>query len=135
MSDASVTRATVEAFLAELEAGDVGAAVGRLAEPVDWRVPGSSAVPWIGERSTRAEATEFFALLDRHLEAERFVVTRILVDGADAVVLGDFRDTVRATGATLESWFAIHLTVADGQITRYHFYEDSYAVARAMGAM
>ncbi|WP_167390868.1 hypothetical protein [Streptomyces yunnanensis] len=31
----------------------------------------------------------------------------------------------------MESWFVLQLTVLDGEITRYRFYEDSLTVARA----
>jgi len=128
----TTTRATVDAYLAHLDVGDIDGALELLAEPVDWDLPGSEIVPWVGRRSTRAEIATFFALLDRHLVLEEFVVSQVLVDGPDAVVIGHLRDTVKATGETLRTWFSIHFTVLDGKITRYHFYEDSHAVAVAL---
>lgn len=38
---------------------------------------------------------------------------------------------VRMTGRGTDTAFALHTTVRDGRITRYHLYEDSYAVAEA----
>jgi ketosteroid isomerase-like protein len=61
-------------------------------------------------------------------------VTRILVDGPHAVVLGEIAQTVRDGGTAYTSPFALYLTVEDGLVTRYHIYEDSLTVARALSA-
>ncbi|SHN20241.1 hypothetical protein SAMN05216268_123133 [Streptomyces yunnanensis] len=53
------------------------------------------------------------------------------MDGAEAAVSGRFRSRVIRNGAVMESWFVLQLTVLDGEITRYRFYEDSLTVARA----
>jgi ketosteroid isomerase-like protein len=66
------------------------------------------------------------------VQPEEFTVTHIVVDGEQAVIIGHLRDTVKATGGTLATPFAAHLTVVDGRITRYHLFEDSYAVAQAV---
>jgi hypothetical protein len=58
-------------------------------------------------------------------------VSQVLVDGADAVVLGVFTQTIRATGRRFSTPVALHITVDDGLITRLRMYEDSYAVAGA----
>ena len=59
-------------------------------------------------------------------------ISHVLVDGADAVVLGVFTRTIRATGRRFASAAAVHITVDDdGLITRLRLYEDSHAVARA----
>ncbi|GAA2783244.1 hypothetical protein GCM10020219_063400 [Nonomuraea dietziae] len=58
-------------------------------------------------------------------------IERILVDGADAVVLGEIRQTARSTGRAYHARFALHLTIEDGLVTRHHVYEDSLAVAQA----
>lgn len=58
-------------------------------------------------------------------------IERILVDGAEAVVLGEIRQTAGATGRAYSARFALHLTVEDGLVVRHHVYEDSLAVARA----
>ncbi|NMO17901.1 SnoaL-like domain-containing protein [Pyxidicoccus fallax] len=129
-ADARTTRSTVEALLQGLEAGKSVAEL--FAEQVDWDIPGAKEVPWIGRRSTRAEVAGFFDSLHDHVIVHEFRVTQILVDGRDAVLLGRLHDTVKATGRPLTTAFAIHLTVEKGHITRYHLYEDSYAVARAV---
>ncbi|MFD1543726.1 nuclear transport factor 2 family protein [Nonomuraea guangzhouensis] len=139
-SDAHGTRDIVEALLGRIAEGDYPRVAELFAEPVDWRldwpVEGHPAVPWIRPRSSRAEVADHFRSLAAHHvpELNGTSVARILVDGADAVVLGEIVQTVKANGVGYSSPFALHLTVEDGLITRYHIYEDSLTVARALTA-
>src|SRR5690606_41734385 len=109
---------------------------GRAAWTPDWPAGAHTrAVPCMRHRSTRAEAADHFReLAARHVPGESDAhVHAVLVDGADAVVLGEVAHTAKPTGRRYAAAFALHLTVADGLITRYHVYEDSLAVARAFG--
>ncbi|WP_370968784.1 nuclear transport factor 2 family protein [Amycolatopsis sp. cg9] len=132
------TRAVVAEFLARLAEGDPDRIAGLFADTVDWRLDwpeaGHPAVPWIRERSTRADvACHFRELNDFHHPGEPGgPKPRTLVDGRDAVVLGEIRQTVRATGRAYSARCALHLTVDSGVITRYHVYEDSLSVAEAL---
>ncbi|MEV4072884.1 nuclear transport factor 2 family protein [Nonomuraea fuscirosea] len=134
------TRDTVQELLRRIGEGDAERTAGLFAESCDWKYSwpeeGHPAVPWIKPRSSRDDAAELFrALATYHVpELNSTSVARILVDGDDAVVLGDFVQTVEATGEAYTSPFALHLTVEDGRITRYHIYEDSLTVATAHSA-
>lgn len=55
----------------------------------------------------------------------------IVVDGTEAMPAGRLGGTVRATGKSFRSPFAMRLTVEEGLITRYRVYEDSLAIAAA----
>ena len=59
-------------------------------------------------------------------------MSRVLVDGTEVVVLGDIRQTVKATGKPYTALCALHLTVMDGLITRYAVYEDSLTVTESL---
>ncbi len=139
MSETSATRTVVEELLRRIGGGDPEEIAEMYAPRSDWRLDwpeaehGRAATPWIRHRVTRADAAEHFREIGRHHVAEEAgtVVERILVDGPDAVVLGEIRQTARPTGRAYRSRFALHLTVADGLITRHHVYEDSLAVAQA----
>jgi len=61
-------------------------------------------------------------------------VERVLIDGNDAIVLGEIRQTARSTGRAYRARFALHLTIEHGLVTRHHVYEDSLAVAQAFDA-
>jgi uncharacterized protein len=132
------TRDTVTTFLTRLAEGDPDQVAVVFADEVDWELAwpaaGHPAVPWIRPRSTRADVADHFReLADFHVPEEAAAeVTRILVDGADAVVLGRLRQTVRTTGRSYTSPFALHLTVEGGLISRYHIFEDSLGIATAL---
>lgn len=112
------------------------AIVDLFAETVDWYVPGDPALlPWSGARRTREDMRTFYPALARGIEPRRYEVKRILADDEMAVVIGDLASAIRATGTLAESPFAIELGVRDGKIVRYRMHEDSYAVARAAGAL
>lgn len=132
------TRETVVELLRRVVAGDPGRIAELYTEQVDWQLswpPGdyASTVPWIQERSTRAGVAEHFRLIAEHHIADESSaeVLAILVDGADAVILGEFHNIAKPTGRRYHASFALHLTVENGLITRHHVYEDSLAVMQA----
>lgn len=134
------TRDVVEDLLRRIAEGDHDRTAELFAEPLDWRLDwpaeGHPAAPWIRPRSTRAEVADHFRSLEAHHvpELNGTSVRWILVDGEHAVVLGEIAQTVRDGGPSYTSPFALHLTVEDGLISRYHIYEDSLTVARAHSA-
>jgi uncharacterized protein len=133
------TRAAVEELLRRMGEGDPERVAELYAEHVDWSVSwpedehGRTETPWIRHRATRADAAAHYRDLGEHHLPEQVAteIERILVDGPDAVLLGEIRQTARSTGRAYRARFALHLTFADGLITRHHVYEDSLAVARA----
>lgn len=135
----ATTRAVTEELLRRIGAGDPERIAELYADRGDWKLNwpqdehGSPATPWIRPRSSRADAAAHYRELAAHHLPDQAAteIERILVDGADAVVLGEIRQTARATGRPYRARFALHLTVEDGLIVRHHVYEDSLAVARA----
>ncbi|MFC8701509.1 nuclear transport factor 2 family protein [Streptomyces anulatus] len=136
------TRTVIEELLRRIGEGNPERIAEMYAEQGDWKLSwpeaehGRSATPWIRHRSTRADAAAHYRELAEHHVPEEVAteVERILVDGSDAVVLGVIRQTARPTGHAYRARFALHLTVADGLVTRHHVYEDSLAVAQAFEA-
>ncbi|GLV80022.1 MULTISPECIES: nuclear transport factor 2 family protein [Streptomyces] len=133
------TRALVEELLRRIGEGDPERIAELYAERSDWKLDwpeaehGRAATPWIRHRSIRADVADHFRELARHHVPEQAAteVERILVDGDDAVVLGEIRQTARFTGRAYRARFALHLTLENGLVTRHHVYEDSLAVAQA----
>ncbi|MFD7501627.1 nuclear transport factor 2 family protein [Streptomyces sp. NPDC059850] len=135
----TTTRAVVEELLHRIAEGEPERIAELYAEPGDWKLAwpetehGRTATPWIRHRSTRADAAAHYReLAEHHVPGQAATeIERILIDGDDAVVLGEIRQTARPTGRAYRARFALHLTVEDGLITRHHVYEDSLAVAQA----
>ncbi|WP_063734872.1 nuclear transport factor 2 family protein [Streptomyces sp. RTd22] len=138
----TTTRAVVEELLHRIGEGDPERIAELYAERGDWKLAwpktehGRTATPWIRHRTTRADAAAHYReLAEHHVPGQAATeIERILVDGNDAVVLGEIRQTARPTGRAYLARFALHLTVEDGLVTRHHVYEDSLAVARAFDA-
>jgi ketosteroid isomerase-like protein len=135
------TRTTVDEMLRRIAAGDPEKLAELYADEVDWLLDWPDGdytrlLPWIRHRSTRAGVADHFRLIaQHHVPGESAASIRaILVDGADAVVLGELVNTAKPTGKRYVAVFALHVTVEGGLITRHHVYEDSLAVARAFGA-
>ncbi|GAA3584461.1 nuclear transport factor 2 family protein [Nonomuraea rosea] len=132
-----MTREIVEEFLRRTGEGDPERIAELYAPQVDWKVSWPVAdhpvVPWIRPRATRADVADHYRTFPEHCPPDEAVVSvdRVLVDGADAVVVGRSSQRVRATGRRFTMTFALHLTVVDGLIVRHHMYEDSLAVLEA----
>lgn len=134
MSRATPTnsRTVVEELLRRIGEGDPERIAELHAEQGDWKLDwsaaehGRAAAPWIRDRSTRADAAAHYRGIAKYRVPEHVAteVECILVDGSDAVVLGEIRQTARPTGRAYKARFALHLTVADGLVTRHHVYED-----------
>ena len=103
------------------------------AEKVDWEIAENPAVPWTRPRSTRADVAEHFRALSEGQQADPdgTSVDMIVVDGTEALLSGRIAGTVRATGKTYRSPFALRVTVEGGLIARYHLVEDGLAIAAA----
>ncbi|WP_280381911.1 nuclear transport factor 2 family protein [Nocardia wallacei] len=135
----NATRTVVEELLHRIAVGDPERIAELYAPDIDWKLDwpesehGRAATPWIARRGTRADAARHYRQLAEHHvpEAVGTQIERILVDGSDAVVLGEIRQTARATDRAYRSRFALHVTIENGLITRHHVYEDSLAVAQA----
>ncbi|MEU9300503.1 nuclear transport factor 2 family protein [Streptomyces sp. NPDC048269] len=133
------TRVVVEELLRRIGEGDARHIAELYAEHGDWKLAwpeaehGRADTPWIRHRSTRSDAAAHFReLAEHHVPGKAATeIERILIDGDDAVVVGEIRRTARPTGRSYRARFALHLTVENGRITRHHVYEDSLAVAQA----
>ena len=128
------TGEVVTEFFQRFGAGDRAGTLALFAPDVDFLVQGAPFVPWSGARSTPEQIEAFLVSTQEEVKTEQFAVDATLVDGADAVVLGSFTHRVLRTDKAFSSRFALHVTVADGLIIRYHMFEDSYAIAQAFTA-
>ena len=114
--------------------GDVPGVLAMLSEDVRWFTPGPpEVIPYAGERVGRHEVTGYFEAFGKAIEVSRFEPQKFFVQDDTVVVLGHYTGRVRSTGNVIESDWAHAFTLADGEITNFHGYEDSAAVVAAFG--
>ena len=102
---------------------------------VRFEVPGDDGeLPWIGLKIGREAAAAFITGTHTLVEPQHFAVRSVTADDEHAVVIGEFWSRLKANGRSVESPFAMILTVGQGRITQFQFLEDSYAVSRAARA-
>ena len=107
--------------------------VGELFSPdLEWEIAGDvGALPWIGRKQGRQAAVEFVRDTREMLERLKFEAQAVLTDDERAVIIGALASRVKATGRVVETSFALILTIAGGEITRFQMLEDSFATSKA----
>ncbi|GAA0932644.1 nuclear transport factor 2 family protein [Pseudonocardia zijingensis] len=133
---ARTSHAVAEQFVERLGRQDPDGIQELFAEEIDWYVPGSAALPWTGRRTRREEVAAFFTTMWPYYVPgrSRVVLERVVVDGADVVLLASFTHTIVANGREFTTPAALHLAVEDGRIVRLHLYEDTLTIAQAFTA-
>lgn len=122
---------TVQELFAAFGRGDLEAILERLAEDVEWLVPGSAAIPYAGERHGRAEVAQFFMERNATVALEQFAPKQFIAQGEHVVVLGEELGRVRANDRVFHSEWAMVFTLRAGRIERMQAFEDTEAVAKA----
>ena len=101
-------------------------------EDVSFEIPGDvTALPWIGVKTGRGALADFVRDQRELLTVDLFRVDEIIASDTRAVMLGELSGTIKKSGKVVRAYFAMILTIADGQIRRFQMLEDSFAVSRA----
>jgi ketosteroid isomerase-like protein len=122
---------TVQRLFPLLAEGKSAEAAALFAESVSFSIAHPPGIPWVPEVDSAEGMRTFFELLQTHVQAKEFDLRQVIADGEDVVLVGRMVSEVKKTGREIDTAFALHTTVHAGRITRYHLYEDSYAVSRA----
>lgn len=122
---------TVQRLFPLLAEGKTAEASALFADVVSFSVPHPPGIPWVPEVDSAEGMRTFFDLLQTHVQAKEFELRQVIAADDDVVLIGRMVSEVKKTGREIATAFALHTTVRDGRITRYHLYEDTYAVAQA----
>lgn len=129
----SSTRETVQQFLQSVGAHDVDAILDVFGDEVDWVVPGTPSLPWIGRPTTKSQVAEYFPTMWSHFNLdESEVMIEAIVAPAPTLSLSDAsvsRSRQAADGSRPTS--RCNLKVEDGKIVKMHLYEDTLLIAEA----
>jgi uncharacterized protein len=123
-------------FLAKL--GD-GASPEEIAElfsvDLDWNIPGDAGVlPWMGHKNGRGAVVDFVRDSGQMIERLGFEVHEVLASEERAIIFGELATRIKSTDKTIEQAYAIVLTIAGDEITRFLMLENSFATANAARA-
>ncbi|MGI5200579.1 nuclear transport factor 2 family protein [Spirillospora sp. CA-108201] len=122
---------TVQRLLSLIAEGKSAEASALFADSVSFSIPHPPGIPWVPEVDSAEGMRKFFELLQSHVRTREFDLRQVIAEGDDVVLVGRMVSEVEKTGREIDTAFALHATVRNGKITRYHLYEDSYAVAKA----
>jgi ketosteroid isomerase-like protein len=134
MSESGNVQVVKDAYAAFMR-GDVAGVLALVTDDVDWHgVKGAEgAAPHGGARKGRAAVADFFAKLGASTEFSRFEPREYIAQGDQVVVIGDYSATVKDTGRSITSDWAMVFTVRDGRIARFREWTDSAQLVRAYG--
>jgi uncharacterized protein len=117
------------AGMAEGKAPDALAAM--FAEGLRFEIQGDDGVlPWIGHKTGRQAAADFFRDIRALTEPVKFEVEDILASPNRASIVGELATRIKSTGRTVNTQFAIVLTISGDKITRFQMLEDSFGLSR-----
>lgn len=120
-------------FLEKLGSGASPEEMAALCVPdLRWNIPGDeSAQPWIGQKRGNLAMADFVRDSARLITREGLEIKDMLGSDQHAVILGDLKSRVNATGKLIDSDFALVLTFAGDKVASFQMLENSFAVAAA----
>lgn len=87
------------------------------------------AIPWAGLWKGHQGVADFQKMLNNNFEILRFDDRDYLAQREHVGIFGSFKYRTKSTQKIIECDFAIHMQFRDGKVAKFHFYEDTYAVA------
>ena len=103
------------------------------AEDLRFEVQGDEGVlPWIGRKTGRKAAADFFRDMRALTQPVKFEVDDILGSANRAVIVGELATLIKSSGKNVNTQFAIVLTISGYEIKRFQMLEDSFGLSRAV---
>ena len=103
------------------------------AEHLRFEIQGDDGVlPWIGHKTGRQAAADFFREIRVLTEPVKFEVEDILGSTDRAVIVGELATRIKSSGKVIHTQFAIILTISGDTITRFQMLEDSFNLSRTV---
>jgi uncharacterized protein len=101
------------------------------AEDLRFEIQGDDGVlPWIGHKTGRQAAEDFFREIRVLTEPVKFEVEDILGSLNRAAIVGELATRIKSSGKIFNAQFAIVLTISGDKITRFQMLEDSFELSR-----
>ncbi len=120
----------VQSLYAAFGRGDIGFILAHVAEDCVWQTPGEG-IPSAGRFIGPQGAAQFFERQGGSEDVTAFDVKEYFVNGNTVVALGFERVTVKATGKTAETDWAMMFRIAEGKVAWFQPFYDTAAYVRA----
>jgi len=114
--------------------GDIQSILSSCAADVVWVSPGEGYMPQSGTFRGRDEVARFFQIVGQTLDFKAFEPRSFVAQGDVVVALGYYRATVKQTGKTFESNWAMTFTVRGGKVAEFEEYTNTAVIASAYAA-
>ena len=126
--------AIAQQLLAGIAAGKAPDALAVMfAEDLRFEIQGDEGVlPWIGHKTGRQAAADFFRDIRMLTEPVQFEVEDILASAHRAAIVGHLATRIKSSGKIVNTQFAIVLTISGDKITRFQMLEDSFDLSRTV---
>jgi uncharacterized protein len=122
----SVVKGIYEAF----GRGDIESLLGKLADNVEWVVPGhEDGIPYAGTYHGLAGVGDFFSALGESITYDQFEALRFIAQADEVAVFGHYHGTIQANAREVETKWAMEWTLKDGKVTAIRVYEDTATIA------
>jgi len=125
----------VQRLFAAFGRADLPAALGTLAENVDFQSPVTRNAPaqitWAKPRHSRQEVAAFFKELAEKMQIQRMEALEYTAQPGRVVVEGRNHGIVTATGRAYEHDWVMVFTLQDGKIIRHRHYYDTADIVAA----
>ena len=103
------------------------------AEDLRFEIQGDDDIlPWIGHKTGRQAAANFFREIRVRTEPVKFEVEDILGSPTRAVIIGALATRIKSSDKVFNTQFAIILTISGEEITRFQMLEDSFGLSRTV---
>jgi uncharacterized protein len=103
------------------------------AEDLRFEIQGDDGVlPWIGHKTGRRAAADFFRDIRTLTEPVKFEVEDIMGSTGRAVIVGELATRIKSSGKMVNTQFAIVLTISGDKIARFQMLEDSFDLSRTV---
>jgi ketosteroid isomerase-like protein len=134
--DAKENKAVMQRFFDSFRTGQLDLA-SYVTTDVEWTVVADHApvtqavIPWIGTHKGLDGLQKFFGELLENIQVVEFEDRDYIAEDDRVAVFGYFKYCAIPTGNLMETDWAIRIQMRDGRIARYHFFENTFAIANA----
>lgn len=87
------------------------------------------AIPWAGLWKGHQGVADFQKMLNSNFDILEFDDRYYVAKEEHVGIFGNFKFRIKSNQKVLKCDFAVHMQFREGKVAKYHFYEDTYAVA------